>query len=76
MHRMLFAVLVCVGLSGCAIPRAHEGFLRGECGPYGMMGGRGEPDGGILWRPEPLLPPGCEGRFSPRPKPYGLRKAA
>ena len=78
MRRMLLAVLVCVGLSGCAISPAVESIF-GGCRPYGMKGGSSDPEGGML-RPEPRLPPGCDGPFKPRPKsapqPYELRKAA
>jgi hypothetical protein len=77
MRRMLFAVLVCVGLSGCAISPAVESIF-GGCRPYGMKGGSSDPEGGML-RPEPRLPPGCDGPFKRRPKyvPQGYeRKAA
>jgi hypothetical protein len=67
MRRVLFAVLLCVGLSGCAIPQSVEGLLLGGCRPYGMKGGSRDPEGGKL-RPEPRLPPGCDGPFKPRPK--------
>jgi hypothetical protein len=72
MRRMLFAVLVCVGFSGCAFPQLASNQLRGECPPYGTTTrsrgptrGGSEPD---ISRPQPpLLGLGCEGVYSPRP---------